>query len=193
MVLQAEEETVTMRPTPGDHTPSPPPPHAPSIFLRVGETFAAVCSFFQPIFLFVLRLYIGYEAAISGWAHLHHVAQTTQFFVSLGIPLPKLNVYISGITELVGGVLLLVGLFSRLISIPLVFNFAVAIITYEASNSRQMLLHPFTDDNFSNVVISDTAFPFFFVSLMILLFGPGDLSLDELVIKPLLRRGRKQG
>jgi len=167
------------------------PSNLRSLFLRLGEIFAAVCGFFQPLFLFVLRLYVGYQSIVAGLGHLHHVAKTVEFFVSLGIPFPTLNVYISASTELVGGILLLIGLFARLISIPMVFNFAVAIITVELSNSRDMLLHPFADDNFSSAIVGDTAFPFFFVCLIVLLFGPGDLSIDELIIKPLLRRGKK--
>jgi putative oxidoreductase len=98
-------------------------------------------------------------------------------FVGWGIPLPRLNVYISGITELVCGSLLFVGLASRLTAIPFTFNFLIAIVSVDLAypKYRDMLFHIWRDQSF---VLQDTAFPFFFVGLMVLIFGPGKLSLD---------------
>ncbi len=85
--------------------------------------------------------------------------------------------YISGTTELVGGILLMLGLFSRLISIPLLFNFCVAYLT--ASHVALKELVHFSPDDF----VSDAAFPFLITSLIILAFGPGKISLDYLLEK----------
>ena len=50
-------------------------------------------------------------------------------FTSWGVPMPKVSVYVSGYTEMIGGLLLMVGLATRLVSLTLVFNFIVAFLT----------------------------------------------------------------
>src|ERR1700722_7219058 len=82
----------------------------------------------QPVFLLLVRVYIGYQAAIAGWAHLTHVDQTAKFFASLNIPLPRLNVYIPGGTGLLGGIPPALGFLPRIVAIPFSFNFLIAIL-----------------------------------------------------------------
>jgi len=141
----------------------------------------------QPVLLLLLRLYIGYEAMVSGWAHLHNIDKTTEFFASLNIPMPRLNVYIAGYTELVGGALLLVGLASRIVAVPFTFNFLIAILSVNLTDPkfREMLKNILHNQD---VVLKDDAFPFFFVGLLILIFGPGALSIDGLLKRTLFRR-----
>jgi putative oxidoreductase len=141
----------------------------------------------QPLFLLLARLYIGYQSIVAGWAHLHHVEQTAKFFASLGIPMPTLNVYIAGTTEVVGGALIALGLAARLAAIPFTFNFLIAILSVDlSSNTLGQLLHKIYQDQ--DIILKDDAFPFFFVGLMILIFGPGVISLDYLVLRPLFHR-----
>src|SRR5271166_17327 len=128
----------------------------------------------QSLVLLFIRLAWGFQLAESGWGHLTHVEKTTQFFESLKffgrfpMPMPVLNVYISGTTELVGGILLMLGLFSRPISILIFFNFCVAYATAGWSEISE-ILHLHSPDDF----INDAAFPFLVTSLLILAFGPG--------------------
>jgi putative oxidoreductase len=136
----------------------------------------------QPVLLLVCRIYIGYQAIVAGWAHLHHVDQTANFFKSLNIPMPRLNVYIAGSTEVIGGGLLLIGLMSRLIAIPFTFNFIIAIVSVhlqDAHGSLGELMGKIWDNQ--DIVLKDDAFPFMFVGLMVLIFGPGVFSLDYLI------------
>jgi len=131
----------------------------------------------SPVLLFV-RLAWGFQLYESGVGHLTHVAKTAAFFEGLNIPHPVANVYISGSTELAGGVLLMLGLFSRFISVPLLFNFCVAYWT--ASRPEVVdLLHFRNPDAF----INDSAFPFLATSLLVLAFGAGAISLDRLFFK----------
>jgi putative oxidoreductase len=141
----------------------------------------------QPWFLLFLRLYIGYQSVVAGWAHLTHVDSTAQFFASLGIPMPRLNVYIAGGTEVVGGALLFVGLASRLVAIPFSFNFLIAILSVNLADPkyRDMLKNILHNQD---VVLKDDAFPFLFVGVMIFIFGPGKFSLDHYVLRPLMDR-----
>ncbi|MGA3006787.1 MAG: DoxX family protein [Opitutaceae bacterium] len=131
----------------------------------------------SPILLFI-RLAWGFQLYESGWGHLTHVDKTADFFRGLHIPFPVANVYLSGATELAGGILLMLGLFSRFISIPLLFNFCVAYLT-ASPGELKALLHFKNPDDF----INDSAFPFLVTSLLILAFGPGKISLDFLLGK----------
>src|SRR5271156_5686137 len=96
--------------------------------------FAGFANKWQSPFLLFIRVYIGYQSIISGWAHLHHISQTASFFASLHIPFPELNVVISATAELFGGALLIVGFGSRLVALVLTGNFIVAMLTVQLSN-----------------------------------------------------------
>ncbi len=138
-----------------------------SLVIRAGQHV-------QPFVLLLIRLAWGWQLIESGFAHLSNVAGTAKNFAEWGIPFPTVNVYLAGGTEMIGGALLIVGLASRVISIPLFFNFVVAYLTA----SREAVLHAFTQN--PDVLINDAAFPFLVTSLLILAFGPGKFSLDAL-------------
>ena len=129
----------------------------------------------QCLVLLLIRLAWGFQLAESGWGHLTNVGKTADFFTSLHIPFPVANVYLSGSVELAGGILLMLGLFSRIISLPLLCNFCVAYLTASHAAIKE-LLHLSPDD-----FINDSAFPFLVTSLLILAFGPGKISLDYLL------------
>jgi uncharacterized membrane protein YphA (DoxX/SURF4 family) len=152
---------------------------------------ASKLDYLQPVFLLLLRVYVGYQAGVAGWAHLHNVDKTAEFFQSLSIPHPRLNVYIAGTTELVCGGLLLAGLAARLAAIPFSFNFVIAILAVDHADPKYWALLK-NIWNSQDIVLKDDAFPFLFVGVMVLIFGPGKLSLDELVIKPLVRGKRQE-
>lgn len=132
----------------------------------------------QSAVLLFIRLAWGFQLVESGWGHLTHVAKTIAFFSSLGIPFPAANVYLSAATELAGGSLLILGLFSRLVAIPLFFNFVVAYAT-AGRDELVKLAHFGNPDDF----INDAAFPFLVTSLLILAFGPGRAALDSLIFR----------
>ncbi len=88
------------------------------------------------------------------------------FFQSLHIPAPGLNAYLAGATECLGGLLLLVGLGSRLVSIPLIFVLIVAYATAEIDSVKAIFSDP---DKFTGA----TPFLFLVACVMVLAFGPG--------------------
>ena len=142
------------------------------------EKFESAASWLQSPALLLIRLAWGFQLYESGWGHLTHVAATVKQFEEWHIPFPLINVYLSGSVELVGGVLLMLGLFSRFISVPLFFNFCVAYAT-ASPDAVKDLLHFRNPDGF----INDAAFPFLVTSVLICAFGPGKLSLDALLFK----------
>jgi putative oxidoreductase len=144
--------------------------------------FAWIADQFRSPFLLFIRIYIGYQCIVSGWAHLHHIPETAKFFRSLHIPAPELNVIMSANAELFCGALLIVGLASRLSALVLTGNFIVAMLTVQLSNydsSFKELGAAIWKDQ--SPILGDTAFPFLATALIILLFGPGCLSIDGII------------
>jgi len=87
----------------------------------------------QPLALLVMRLALGavmfdhgYHKVFGG---LHHHAQ---FVASLG--LPAWSSYLSSFTEFFGGLLLLLGLFTRVAALAICINLSVAILKVHLHN-----------------------------------------------------------
>src|SRR5580693_5199051 len=72
------------------------------------------------------RLAVGLLFVSTGWGKVHNIPKVTHFFQTLGIPLPGLNAVVVGFSELVCGGLLVLGLFTRLATIPLSISMVVA-------------------------------------------------------------------
>jgi putative oxidoreductase len=73
------------------------------------------------------RIVCGWVFVLSGWGKLHNLPQVTQNFVGWGIPFPQLlTPFVSGV-EFCGGMLLLVGLLTRISAGALGITMIVAI------------------------------------------------------------------
>ncbi len=79
----------------------------------------------------LLRLFLAPVFFAAGWQKLMHFEATVSWFGNadwgLGLPLPWLLAVLAIMTELVGGVLLLLGLATRLVTVPLIITMLVAI------------------------------------------------------------------
>lgn len=128
----------------------------------------------QSPFLLLVRLYWGWQFAQSGWGRLHHIPQATQFFASLHLPFPEANVVFVSSLEFVGGILLILGLASRLISLLLACDMIVAYITADPEALHAIFSDP---GKFYNA----DPYTFLFAAFMILIFGPGRFALDWLL------------
>jgi len=130
----------------------------------------------QSPFLLLVRLYWGWQFAQAGWGKLQNIDRTIQFFTQLGIPAPSIQApFVAGL-EVVGGILLALGLGSRLIALLLAGDMFVAFITSDRDALFSFLSEP---DKF----YAATPYTFLFAAILILLFGPGKLSLDALIAK----------
>ena len=133
----------------------------------------AVSSLPSP-FLLVVRLYWGWQFAQVGWGKLHNLAHVTQFFASLGLPAPGPTAAFVSTFEFVAGIFLALGLLSRITALGMVIDMSMA---YGIAD-RESLLAFFSDPGkFYNA----DPFIFLFVGLLVLIFGPGKLSLDTLL------------
>lgn len=141
---------------------------------RLYALFVRVLISLQSPFLLFVRICWGFLFLQSGIGKITHIEKVIQFFTELKIPAPSLNAHFNAGLETVGGILLILGLGSRLISVPLLINMIVAYITAEPEAFKSFFSSP---DKF---FVAD-AFPFFLASLLILLFGPGWFSLDTVI------------
>jgi putative oxidoreductase len=133
-------------------------------------------SVLRPPVLLAIRLFWGWQFFLTGKGKLTDLAKPTQFFESLGIPFPHAQAILAGCTECFGGLLLLVGLASRLISLPLMILLTVAYLTADIDRVRAIFSDP---DKF----ITADEFLFLFAVVIIFVFGPGAFSLDALIGK----------
>jgi putative oxidoreductase len=147
-----------------------------NLILRVKnlhDKFFSLVSYAQTPFLLFVRLYWGWQLVESGWGKLHNLGKVTEFFTSLGLPMPGVTAVFISSLEFFGGILLALGLFSRLISLMLTVNLITAYITAD----REALFSIFSDpDKF----MAAAPFTFLFASLLILIFGPGKIAVDAL-------------
>ena len=135
-------------------------------------------SLLQSPFLLVVRLYWGWQFAQTGWGKLHNLAKITAYFTSLNIPFPAANAHFIAGLEFFGGLLLIVGLGTRLVGLLLAANMMVAYWT----GDHDALVSIFSDPG--KFYVADP-YTFLFASLLVLIFGAGWLSLDALILKRL--------
>jgi len=141
---------------------------------KLHDSFFHLVSYAQTPFLLCVRLYWGWQLIESGWGKLHNLDKVTEFFTSLGLPMPGATAVFISSLELFGGILLALGLFSRVISLMLTVNLIVAYIT----SDREALLSIFSDpDKF----MAAAPFTFLWASLLVLIFGAGKISVDALL------------
>jgi putative oxidoreductase len=130
----------------------------------------------QAPFLLLVRLYWGWQFWQAGFGKLSDVGKVVDYFTSLGIPAPSLNAHFIALLEAAGGILLAAGLGSRLISLLLAVDMIVAFVVAD----REALGLIFSDpDKF----YAAAPYTFLFASLLVLLFGPGWISLDTLIAR----------
>jgi putative oxidoreductase len=86
--------------------------------------------------LTILRIVIGAVFMMHGYQKwfVMGIPGVTGFFTSVGAPVPAVSAYVVATVELVGGALLILGAFTRLVAIPLIIDMAMAIILVHAKN-----------------------------------------------------------
>lgn len=126
----------------------------------------------QSPLLLLIRLYWGGSFFITGFGKFTHMGNVVSFFQSLGIPFAHFSAFLTALVETIGGACLFLGLFSRLASIPLMFVMIVVFATAESEAVRMLLSNP-------QKFIHSTPFSFLFASLLVFVFGPGQISIDS--------------
>lgn len=99
-------------------------------------TMAAQTNSRTALALTILRIVIGVVFLMHGYQKwfVMGIPGVTGFFTNLGAPVPAVSAYVVATVELVGGALLILGAFTRLVAIPLIIDMAMAIILFHAKN-----------------------------------------------------------
>ena len=119
------------------------------------------------------RLAVGLLFMLDGWAKLHNIDAVTSFFAELGIPAPHFNVLLVSYSQLLCGAALVVGLLTRLATVPLIVSMAMAIVTAKLPKVHSLYDFVGLDEVTYLVVL-----------VMIAILGPGLVSLDTLARAP---------
>ncbi len=122
----------------------------------------------------LIRLFVGYFFFETVWAKAHDLDGFARRFAQWGIPHPAFNAALSAYTELIGGALTVVGLGTRIVSLPMMINMAVAILAVN-------LKHVTSLDDF--VELDEPLYALCYFWLII--DGPGRASLDYFVARAL--------
>ncbi len=120
-----------------------------------------------------LRVAIGIIFAAHGWQKFAGgLDRVAQFFGSVGIPLPEVFAFIVAFVELVGGIGLIVGFFTRYWALLLSIIMIVAIFTVKLPNGLLgMPGRPGYELDLALLV----------GCLALLLLGPGPISLERAI------------
>ncbi len=122
-----------------------------------------------PIGPLVARIVCGEVFMSTGWGKLNNLPKITQLFIDLGIPAPGIMApFVSGV-EFFGGLLLLVGLFTRIAAPPLVIVMVVAIASAKADQIDSL-----------DTLLGFEEMSYLAMFLWLAIAGPGKLSLDYL-------------
>jgi len=130
----------------------------------------------EPLGPLLARITVGLVFIGTGWGKLHTLPDVTDYFASLGIPAPGLNARVAAATEFFGGILVLVGLGTRLVVLPMSFTMVIAILTAKRAD-----IHGLTD------LVGFEEWSYLVLFLWLAVAGAGPLSLDRLVAPRLER------
>ena len=122
----------------------------------------------------IVRVVFGVIMATHGWQKLTQFGPANfggQVLAGLGIPLPVLAAYVVTLVELIGGILLIVGLLSRLAALLLTVDLVVALLLVKVNVG---LIAPQGSESGAELDLALIA-----GFLVILFAGPGKLSIDH--------------
>lgn len=136
------------------------------------KNYSALLEKFKDLPLLAMRLVLAYGFYKPAMMKVKDFESIGQWFESMNYPLPMLNAYLAGITEFVGVFLLLLGLGTRIITVPLMFVMVVAIVTVHGGNGFEASGNGFE-------------IPLYYLIMLfgLWIFGSGRISVDHFLGK----------
>lgn len=133
-----------------------------------GGGFLSKLEKLKPVALLFLRLGLGFIFFVHGYQKLTHVPDWLQNFTHMGFP--SYFAYIAGVLETFGGLMLMVGFFTRVAGLLLAIELAIAV--WRVSFHSIMVVH-------------DYEFPLMLslASFVLAGVGAGVISLDYALFK----------
>ncbi len=125
------------------------------------------------IALLVIRLILGIIFIAHGYPKffVFGISGFSQFLSQLGVPLPGLFAIIVALVEFVGGILLILGIFSGWIGLLMTINMLVAILLVKV---KVGLIVPPNQPGTG----AELGLALFALALAVLVFGPGSISVE---------------
>ncbi len=126
----------------------------------------------------LIRIWLGCAMTYHGFPGIFNkqgVLEFSKFLTSLNVPLPVFSAYLSLGAELICGVLILLGLFTRFASFALLINFSIAVLV---AHDGKILGE------------GELAFLYWLFSMSVFLKGVSPFSLDLYLFK---RKGKNGG
>jgi len=123
-----------------------------------------------PLAQLAARIVFGQAFLLTGWGKLHDLEKITAFFESLGIPAANVQAPLVATVEFVGGILLLLGLGTRISALLLSGTMVVAVLTAHMKDFA-------IDSSFADIA----PLPFLVATLWLMAKGAGKLSVDHLL------------
>ena len=147
-----------------------------SIIRRVSDNALKCLGYVDWVPGALTRLVVGFAFYDSGKGKIENMGNTVDFFTGLGIPFPEANAAFVARLEYYGGMLLLLGLLTRVIAILLSSTMIVALLTAHPDDSIGAL------NRTGEIGLSDLP-PFVLGVLLswLVVKGPGALSLDRVI------------
>jgi putative oxidoreductase len=137
-------------------------------------SFRAGASLLQSPMLLFVRLYFGWQFIVKGHYKLEHLGDVTAMLSQLGFPGPQGAAIFIAWLEFIGGMLLVVGLVSRITAFALMIEMIVAYSTADRAALFSFVGNPAQFE-------AAAPFSFLFATSLIFIFGPGLFALDSLI------------
>ena len=134
----------------------------------------------------IMRVMAGGVFLSEGILKFVYTNQGVGRFTKLGIPAPEFTATFIGSLEIVGGILLIAGLFTRVIAVPFIIEMVVAILSTKISlylGTSPLPLPPAAPKVGFWAVMHETRSDYaqILTSIFLLVAGPGPWSLDALL------------
>jgi putative oxidoreductase len=141
---------------------------------RLGLRAAAALAFLPPL---LTRIALGHAFFLTGRGKLANFDTFVSFLSDQGVPWPEMNAHVVARLEYYGGILLVVGLLTRLVSLGLAGTMGVALWT-----ERKPFIESWA---FTGDIGPTDISPFVFLMLLtwLVVYGPGVVSLDALLAR----------
>jgi len=141
---------------------------------RLGLRVAAAFAFLPPL---ITRIALGHAFFLTGRGKLASFETFVSFLADQAIPRPELNAHVVARLEYYGGILLVLGLLTRLVALGLAGTMAVALLTERGQFFESWR---FTGDIGPTDISS---FVFLVLLTWLVVYGPGIVSLDALLAR----------
>ena len=129
---------------------------------------------FAHMLLLLIRLYWGWMFCVAGISKFQYLYDIACYFYSIGLPWPVFFAVVVPFFEIVGGLSLFFGIFTRVFTVPLVVIMISALLTAHMEATRQFFTTP-------TLVFSQAPFFYLYAALIVMIFGPGRFSADHAI------------